>query len=248
MKIPEKLKTYVRSSPRIWDALRKMQRNVLKQNDPAYDFFRNYTRSHDGRVNFVQIGANDGLRNDPFREFIVQKGWKGILVEPLPDVLALLKRNYAAHRNKLRFVNAAITATDGSMTFFGFSENLLNSLSIEKRLDYQRKASFSRTHVEHYVPQQHRWGITETQVQCLSMTSLLQQHWNGEPIHLLAIDAEGHEPNIIKAIDFDTFKPETIFYESHTLGDSGTELAEFLRTKGYETRSILGDTVATLIR
>ena len=31
---------------------------------------------------FVQIGSNDGRKNDPLNHYIRKNGWKGILVEP----------------------------------------------------------------------------------------------------------------------------------------------------------------------
>ena len=32
--------------------------------------------------NFIQIGSNDGLKNDPLRKNILAEKWTGILVEP----------------------------------------------------------------------------------------------------------------------------------------------------------------------
>ena len=31
---------------------------------------------------FVQIGSNDGIKNDPLHRYIKKNNWKGILVEP----------------------------------------------------------------------------------------------------------------------------------------------------------------------
>src|SRR5687767_667926 len=43
---------------------------------------------------FVQIGANDGRRGDPVFQFIRQYRWRGLLLEPQPDVFRVLVRNY----------------------------------------------------------------------------------------------------------------------------------------------------------
>ena len=43
---------------------------------------------------FMNIGANDGLAGDPLREFIVTKGWNGILVEPVDYVFQRLVKAY----------------------------------------------------------------------------------------------------------------------------------------------------------
>lgn len=240
----EGIKASVRSSPRIFDTLKRLKRAVSSGPDPAYEFFQLYSRMRGNRINFLQIGAADGMRNDPFREFIVS-GWRGILVEPIPQAFKLLQSNYGYVSDRLVFLNAAVTSVDGSMVLYSFDEKLLASLPLEKRLDYLRKVSFDRSHVEHYIPAEERWAIIETTVPCLSIGTILAKHWDGSPIHLLAIDAEGHEPDIIAGNDFDSFAPETIFYESHTLSEhAAAELTALLAAKGYSCFPILGDTVA----
>jgi FkbM family methyltransferase len=238
------IKTYIRSSPRVFDVLKNANRLISRKPDPAYEFFKKYSRMRSGRIKFLQIGAADGMRNDPLREFIVG-GWCGILVEPIPQAFALLTTNYSYLADRLKFVNAAITRADGAMTLYGFEKGFLDRLPLEKRLDYLRKVSFDRAHVEHYVLPDERASITATEVPCMTIATLLAKYWNTETIHLLAIDAEGHEPEIIRSNDFSTFQPETIFYESHTLRESvNRELEEFLAARGYESFRILGDTVA----
>lgn len=245
-RVKSRMKGYIKTKPAAFDTLRGIQRMVFRKPDPAYDFLHAFSRAHGGQVTFVEVGASDGLRNDPFREFIVRDGWRGILVEPLPDVFELLKRNYA-HCGRLTFVNAAITSRDGEMSFYRVCDDLLNTLTLEQRLDYQRKASFDRQHLERYVAPAHHWGITATPVPCLSMASLLAQHWSGEPIHLLAIDVEGHEPALIRSIDFTSWRPEVVFYEAHNFAGGRDEIRaieQLLREAGYAIHNILGDTAA----
>jgi FkbM family methyltransferase len=238
------VKAGIRAHPRLFDVLKRVRRAIRSESDPAYDFFRVYSRMRRNRVSFLQIGAADGMRNDPFREFIVG-GWRGILVEPIPQAFRLLESNYAYLSDRLRFLNAAVSRDDGVMTLYCFDEGFLASLPLEKRLDYLRKVSFERLHVEHYIPAEERWAIIETSVPCLSIGTILDRHWDGSPIHLLAIDAEGHEPEIIAGIDFRTFAPEAIFYESHTLEPAvTTRLGQLLAAHGYESFAVLGDTVA----
>jgi hypothetical protein len=35
---------------------------------------------------FIQIGANNGMTGDPIRKYILKYHWRGILVEPQPDI------------------------------------------------------------------------------------------------------------------------------------------------------------------
>lgn len=48
---------------------------------------------------FIQIGANDGISNDPLHKFITQFCWKGILLEPLPEVFTRLTTTYRNDTN-----------------------------------------------------------------------------------------------------------------------------------------------------
>src|SRR5262245_48292496 len=106
-----RLKDWVRTRPALFDFCRAQSRLWLRRPDPAYEFFDAFSKGRRGQVTFIQIGANDGLRNDPIREFIVRDAWTGVLVEPLPDVFDLLKKNYSGRAAaRLEFVNAAISS------------------------------------------------------------------------------------------------------------------------------------------
>ncbi len=51
---------------------------------------------HHKKLNFIQIGANDGKSNDPINFFIKEnkKNVKGYLFEPDPEYYKLLTNNY----------------------------------------------------------------------------------------------------------------------------------------------------------
>ncbi len=44
--------------------------------------------------------------------------WRGILVEPVPDLFAQLFRNYSICKERLRFENLAIADRDGVLPFY----------------------------------------------------------------------------------------------------------------------------------
>jgi FkbM family methyltransferase len=52
-------------------------------------------------------------------EFLLQNPrWSVALVEPLPDIFVTLKRNYAAHRNDITFLNCAVAEKPGYRDFY----------------------------------------------------------------------------------------------------------------------------------
>jgi len=90
--------------------MKLLSRQILRRKDPVYNFFDDYSKRYGSAIKFLQIGANDGLRNDPIREHILRNQWDGVLVEPIPGIFEILVNNY----NKLpelEFVNAAISSS-----------------------------------------------------------------------------------------------------------------------------------------
>ena len=199
-------------------------------------------------VNFVQIGTNDGLRWDPVRRFIIRDNWNGVLVEPLPPVFEMLKANYSHVTNrKLIFANVAVSSSDQeAIRFWSFSEDFCKSLSIEDRLYYLRKSSTDRDMVAANLRdfEQIDDKIQAYDVPCLTVNSLIDQYWDGPEIDLVFIDAEGHDDQVVRGIDFTRIHPRAILYESHNLGERKQELRKYLEANGYTVTDLVGDTVA----
>ncbi len=76
------------------------------------DFTDRFSRSTPG-VTVVQIGANDGINNDPIHKFIKRDNWQGVLLEPQKYVFdRYLKPLYKKTRGITPF-NAALDVRDG---------------------------------------------------------------------------------------------------------------------------------------
>ena len=73
-----------------------------------------------GRFKFVQIGANDGVRFDSLYSFVTNHSCSGIVVEPLPDMFARLRTNYADYPQIIP-VNKAIHETARTLSLFRVS-------------------------------------------------------------------------------------------------------------------------------
>ena len=210
------LKNFVKTKPHLFDIAKRVYRVLPSKKDDTYKFLENFSKLHNRHVTFVQIGASDGLRWDPIREFIVRDGWEGILVEPLPTVFEVLKRNYGYVQNaKLVFVNAAISSNAGNLVFWTLNDDFLSKLSLEERIICSQKSSFNKEHVLRWIKSNghHDSILKEINTPCVPLSELLKNHWDGRPINLLVIDAEGHESSIIPSIDFDIINVETIYFE-----------------------------------
>jgi FkbM family methyltransferase len=238
---------FLRRSPLLYDAAKAAKR-AIHITTPVSRCLKRFSIAHGRRVNFVQIGANDGLRSDPIREFVVGHKWSGLLVEPLPGVFELLRRNYRrVPEGRLTFVNAAIAVgADGELTFWTVAPEALDRVGLEKRLGYLRKSSLDREQVTRWVD-----GTTITEddvvgvtVPSLSFSSLLERHWGGAELHLVVIDAEGYDLALLQSIDFTRHAPEAVLYESRHLGEGEAVARELLERHGYEVTALGDDTAA----
>lgn len=243
------VKDFVRGRPALYDRVRSLKRGLTRSAAPSFRVLAEFSQARGGRVNFIQIGANDGLRNDPLRPLIVRDDWQGVLVEPLPTVFPLLKKNYAhLKREGLVFLNAAVAAGDEeSLDFWSFAPEFLAEQTLEKRLDYLRKASFEKDHVAGFLPPGSAVEsiLLPTPVPCLTLDQVVDRHLPRQPLHLLAIDAEGYEATLIPAIDFSRIACEAVFFESEHLKDEDRQrVFGHLAGHGFSVRQVGLDSMA----
>jgi FkbM family methyltransferase len=81
------------------------------------------------RLNFIQVGANDGKSENPLYRYILNYPWHGILVEPQPDIFGKLCENYAAIANRLIFENIAIAKGLSTVAMYKSPSSHPNELS-----------------------------------------------------------------------------------------------------------------------
>jgi FkbM family methyltransferase len=119
---------------------------------------------------FVQIGANDGIRYDPLRPFVIQYHLKGICVEPLSDMYLKLIENYSTEK-QLLFENAAIHRYNKHMTLYRFGpkapvEDGMHALATFDEKSIRRMAR--KCKLEQY--------IEEVQVHCITLQDLFSKY------------------------------------------------------------------------
>lgn len=181
---------------------------------------------------FVEIGANDGVKDDHLRPYILGGRWTGVMVEPVPYVFEKLRANYAG-RDGVRFENAAIAETDGTMPFFHLGEGAAG----EDPHWYDEIGSFSRETVLQHARQvpalEER--LAETEVPVLTFTSLCERHAL-DRVDIVVIDTEGYDGRLVRAFPFDRFRPRVLVYEHfHLSRTERTGTRAHLHSHGYET-------------
>jgi FkbM family methyltransferase len=89
------------------------------------------------RPYFIGIGANDGVTHDPLYPFVRDFGWRGIMVEPIPEAFAALQRNYAGFGD-VALVQAAIGLVDGQGKIYTVDMSDENSMLMSLHSSFSR--------------------------------------------------------------------------------------------------------------
>ena len=185
------------------------------------DFLSQYSKSKSGNFTVVQIGANDGITHDPIHKFIKRDDWKGVLLEPQPDVFhEFLTKIYAKNKG-IHPLCAAIGEKDGTQPIYkvGFSSMRwatgLASFSkekIEQAFEDGIVASNCRRFGIEIPAEQSQW-ISQENVQVIAPATLIQTY-NLQHIDLLQIDAEGYDLEVIRIFDIPKTRPQAIIFEN----------------------------------
>lgn len=196
-----------------------------------------------GEFFFIQIGANDGIANDPIYHFVTANHHKikGIVIEPMKDAFEQLQYNYRKHHN-IRTVNRAIHNSEKEMILWR-----VDPAKMKQVPEWARGiASFSKEH--HKLSNTPADCIIPEKVRCISLVELIKEHHVAK-IDLLQIDTEGYDSEIILHIDFNVIKPRLIHFE-HGLSagimsqEAFSKVLDVLHSRGYEVLMRHYDAVA----
>lgn len=213
---------------------------------------------------FVNIGANDGVVNDPIYPFIERYGWRGIAVEPVPHVFERLCTNYRSlpgvvleqvaiseEARPIWFVRPGSGSAEYAVQQIGS----LEPANVLERLVCLRQAPSSGPGYadigapllydavdpgQPLVSPDVGEFVDSTTVECISFNSLMERH-GVDHIDYLNIDTEGCDWEILASVDFDRFRPEILCIEVTALPDDQTaELEALLDAQEYVYMQHLG--------
>ena len=207
----------------------------------------------EGRLaSVVVVGAMDGRRFDALYPYLSKGLAKAILIEPIPDRFELLKQTFA-DQTTLIFENCAIDATAGSRKMLhipldavagsGLPEDVIGMSSFYD--DRNGLGGVGSTAPMFDTIEANRQWI---EVPTAPLSDILRKHGVGE-VDILQIDTEGHDLHVLKSLDMDEAKPETVLMEYYNLSaPERVELLGMLVARGYIYGEARKDICATLHR
>jgi len=168
---------------------------------------------------YVDVGAHHPQRFSNTWHFY-ERGWRGVNIEPSPEMVALLR----AVRPRDTNVEAGVSDQPGTRTYFLFSDPALNTF--DEGLAREREA----------LPEYRL--VSTTVVPLRTLAEILSEHLEpGFPISFLTVDVEGYDLRVLRSNDWTRFRPRYVLAEA--LGTSFVDVvshpqSRFLAEMGYE--------------
>ena len=153
---------------------------------------------------FVEAGANDGVNQSNTLFYEKFRNWRGILVEPIPQLAARCQEN----RPGCIVENCALVPFTHSRPVVEMY--YCDLMSMVKGA--QKTPEADQAHVRRGCEVQ---GLDayELTVPARTLTALLDQH-APPPIDLLALDVEGAELDVLQGLDFEKYQPTYLLIEA----------------------------------
>ena len=171
-----------------------------------------------GTIHVLQIGAFDGHACDPLLEILQDENVSAILVEPQKIPYEHLVARYATNP-RVCLINAAVAERDGVIKLYvpGSSPSPNASLIAQHHRRFGSDAK----------------EVHEVQVSSVSVGSLVKR-FRGERLHLLQVDTEGMDYQIVKWFFDASIEPDVLNFESLHLSKSERLASrQLLKAKGY---------------
>lgn len=194
------------------------------------------------QIYLLQVGAFDGVSNDPVRDLIKKYNIHAILVEPQKEFFKILVNNYSDFSNVF-LENVAISEKNGFHDFYFLKNDDLpqwcSQLASFSKENILKHGKFMKMNLEKY--------LFSEKIECKTIPTLLKDSCFPR-LDILQIDAEGYDNVIIQSFDLNLIAPKIICYEHcHLDKSTRNNLLEYLSKFGYKFCIIDPDTIAIRI-
>jgi FkbM family methyltransferase len=181
---------------------------------------------------YVEIGANDGVAQSNTLSLELFYGWEGLLIEPVSATFTRLQKNRSRRRNFLLRAACVSFEHSGNEVLLHYA----NLMSVAEGLDSDIKNPL--THAEEGKQFLEPGDNVRTEkVPSITMTDALESAGAPLKIGFLSLDVEGAELEVLRGIDFERFRIESILVESRRV----ERITRFLGGHGYELRTSLSE-------
>ena len=151
---------------------------------------------------FVEAGAFDGYYGSNTYWFERFRGWSGVLIEPLPELAAIARKE----RPRSKIFQCALVAADYDQAYITMRYGGFQSVVVDAW-----EGGEEQRHAEWGAALQHRETF-ELQVPARSLSDVLSEAGVTD-IDLMTIDVEGFEFSVMRGLDLAKHRPKFLLVE-----------------------------------
>jgi len=172
----------------------------MAEDTHGIDFIDDYFRGKDDGF-LVDVGAHDGIAAGSMTRGLVARGWGGVMVEPLKEAFAKLRKAYRAN-GRITCMNVACSDKEGTADLYPCrGVSTLNKAWAKACDDYWKHVKYGKAY----------------KVPVLTLAQILRSQREvgrcGARIDYLQIDTEGHDLHVLKGMDW-SFQPSVVCVET----------------------------------
>jgi FkbM family methyltransferase len=172
---------------------------------------------------YVELGANDGVKQSNTKHLELYKNWKGILIEPS----ARQFRNLTKFRKKSNyFFNCACVASDFPKKTIQIMYSNLMSTPLEGRNDIADPRNHAKLGERH----SEREKSFVFEVEARTLQSIFYEVGAPAVIDFMSLDVEGGELEVLNGIDFKKTNFDFILIETRSF----EKICNFFETVNYK--------------
>jgi len=169
---------------------------------------------------YVDIGAySPVLISNTY--WFYQHGWRGINVEPFPDII----NKFNTERPQDINVSLAIGSRAGLNKYYSWGNSSMNTFSADKVASYIRDGKVSGE-------------PTILEIEMIKLETLLDRHLpDGVLIDFITVDVEGMDLDVLSSNDWRKYRPRLVSVELDCMNINDvihSDLYSFMLSKGYE--------------
>ncbi|MCU7957228.1 MAG: FkbM family methyltransferase, partial [gamma proteobacterium symbiont of Bathyaustriella thionipta] len=197
-------------------------RRYYGQHGEDYLLWKFFDYKNDGF--FIEVGAFDGVYLSNTYSF-EQEGWRGICIEPIPDMHSLCSKN----REKSICIQAAAGSDEKNNELIEFSEDemgLYASCITNERTEEFIEKCYENDKISYK-------GLKKFDVKIQSLNYILNNNnLNNQPIDFISIDVEGFELDVLRGLDLTIYAPKVLMVEANS-GAEKEKIIDYLTEKKY---------------
>jgi FkbM family methyltransferase len=147
---------------------------------------------------FVDVGANNPIDGSQTWH-LEQLGWKGVLVEPQPNVADRLRKERRAQVFAVALSEPSNSGRMMPLTIAGYNSG--NCSSLDPNFFGAKREPYG---VRYDVPVR-------------TLDDVLAEAGAPRPLDFVSIDVEGHEPEVLQGFDLVSWNPRLLLIEDHAM-------------------------------